>query len=805
MIITRRWLDNFINLDDISDDKITQALNSLGFEVENYKSYKKLNDDLIIGFVSAVFPMEGTKLNFCFVDIGEELVSPIVTGATNIKEGQYVIVARPEKTIANGVTLAIKKIQGKISEGMIVSLSEIGMQNSSLINNEITDWIYEVFTKQDLYTLIGNDNALDIIGFNDSVWEISLTLNRSDALGSLQVAKELANYFKKQINFVDEPYKISQSKNKITTTFELDNSDKIIRSLAIQQFDIKELLSFDKRILNIYSNQDIWLKFNEVKTSLNFWLDLSNIIAIETGQPVIFLDPKKITKKLSIKNNPNQTNQTNLQLMHGDEVISTLGVDFNIDFLPTLNDDSAQVLLVILSLDPYFMRKQQKSFNMSNISLQRWMKPISSKLYNLTAQRTIFWLNEYNLLSTASSLDVLIESEEKENIVNVDLKEINNLLGIKLSFQKIQSLFKKLDFEIKKLPNNIISFKIDNLRTDITHQAHIIEEIARLYGYNNIKSEPPIIESAIKSKNFENKLKIQIENYLIGLGFNNVKTYSLMNKKEVEAWDLFNIKNPLNLISPLSKLRETYRLSISKSLIEIATLNYAKGNKNIKLYEFGDIYNKKNVWKKHLSFLISGDVIFQKAYNIDIKPNYSYAKGILDEILKFYQLNWSEIEITTNQSVNNDIHPYINGCIKYHDEILGFIYKLNPHFEKEQKLDETYIVELCISTLEKFLNPTIKLNEIPKFQKTSRDVTMLLEEKHKYNQIINSISKNINFISNIYLFDIYQDHLLKQEQKTAISIKVEFNSTEQQLSDEIIAIEWKKMLKNISDLNIKIK
>jgi len=805
MIITRRWLDNFINLDDISDDKITQALNSLGFEVENYKSYKKLNDDLIIGFVSAVFPMEGTKLNFCFVDIGEELVSPIVTGATNIKEGQHVIVARPDITIANGVTLAIKKIQGKISEGMIVSLSEIGMQNSSLISNEITDWIYEVFTKQDLYTLIGNDNALDVIGFNDSVWKISLTLNRSDALGSLQVAKELTNYFKKQINFVGETYKINPSKNKITTTFELDNSDKIIRSLAIQQFDIKKLLSFDKRILNIYSNQDIWLKFNEVKTSLNFWLDLSSIIAIETGQPIIFLDPKKITKKLSVKNNPNQKNKTNLQLMHGDEVISTLGVDFNIDFLPTSNDESDQVLVVFLSLDPYFMRKQQKSFNMLSVSLQRWMKPISSKLYNLAAQRTIFWLNEYNLLSSFSSLDVLIESEEKENIVNVDLKEINNLLGIKLSFQKIQSLFKKLDFEIKKLPNNIISFKIDSLRTDITHQAHIIEEIARLYGYNNIKSEPPIIESVIKSKNFENKLKLQIENYLIGLGFNNVKTYSLMNKKEVETWDLFNIKNPLNLISPLSKLRETYRLSISKSLIEIATLNYAKGNKNIKLYEFGDIYNKINIWKKHLSFLISGGVIFQKAYNIDIKPNYGYAKGILDEILKFYQLNLNEIEITTNQNVNNDIHPYINGCIKYRDEILGFIYKLSPHFVKKQKLDETFIVELCISTLEKFLNSTIKLDEISKFQKTSRDVTMLLEEKHKYNQIINSISKNINFISNIYLFDIYQDHFLKQEQKTAISIKVEFNSTKQQLSDEIIAIEWKKMLKNISDLNIKIK
>ncbi|QGS52165.1 phenylalanine--tRNA ligase subunit beta [Spiroplasma tabanidicola] len=805
MVITRNWLKNFIDIKGIRSDEITVALNSLGFEVDAKRVYRDLNDQLTLGHVGSVAPIEGTKLNFCFVDKGEDLVSPIVCGANNVKEGQYVIVASPGKTISTGLTLETKEIQGKISEGMICSLTEIGVDQNVQTEVEL-EGIYPIFTKTDPYSLIGSNEVLNIIGFNDVVWDVDLTLNRSDALGAMQIVKELANYFDKDVKDYTKNLKQIPSIYHVSVSLkETEESKELVRSCAMELFDLKEVHSIHENETepNIYSFQDIWLKFCGFKSQENFWLDLANVIAIETGQPILFLDPEKLKTQLHIQNNPTDKKPINYQLMCADEVVSTLGVDFNKYFLPSAK--SKQVIAVYLSLNPILMRKHQKFANSNSALLQRWIKPISSRLYSLASKRLHYWFDQYNLYSANTEVEVQVEPVDSLKKVEVSLDYINEFLGTKLKVDQVKKLFENLEFKISESKKEVLKFEVDPFRTDISHKAHIIEEIARLYGYNKIESKPQIIEATLKEKQLENKLLKQLENYLIDNGFNNIKTYSLMNKKVVERWDLFNLKDPIDLMSPLSNLRESYRLSIAQSAIEIANLNSSRGNKNLKLYEIADVYNLKGIRDKRLSVLTSGEVFYQKAYNLNISSSYPYLKGILDEVLSIYQIDLNDLNIQNMSKPIDEIHPFINAQVKYKDILIGFIFKLSPRYEQANKLANTFVIELSLSEIEKLFERKNIIKEASKFQKTSRDVTMLLSVSDNYNEVIKNITKDINYLTHFSLLDIYQDETLANEQKSAISVGFEFNSNEKQLTDKEVSSEWQKILDKIKKLKIEVK
>ncbi len=802
MYLTRKWLEKLIDLKGVKNEQITVALNSLGFEVDSFKDYSNLNDKLKIAHLGNVAPIEGTHLNFCFVDKGEDLVSPIVCGASNVKEGQYVILAEAGKKLANGITLTNKEIKGKMSEGMLCALPEIGLNPKALSDKE-KDWIYPIVTKEDTYSMIGSENALHEIGFLDAVWEVDLTLNRSDALGAMQLAKEIANYFDKKLEDISKEYKLKINSLKAPVSIKIHKEvDKFVRSAVVQTVKVKDVISIGDKEYKIYSNQDLWLKFNDSKTTHNFWLDLANAIAIETGQPVMFLDPKKLNSQLEIKNNKNSEHEVNLQLLCDKKVISTLGVETNLDFLPTV--DSKEILVVYLSLDPIFMRKQQKEFNTSTVDLQRYMKPVSSKLYTLAQNRVMYWLDQYNIYESNSQFEIIKESNEKQTQVSVKLEYIHKLMGIKLSIKEIKALFKVLDFEVIDNKDEIL-FIIDQFRTDIVHKADIVEEITRIYGYNNVTSIAPKILSDNKSKKLDLRLQKQSENYLLGLGFTNIKTYSLLSNEEVKKWNLFNIENPINLMSPLSKLRETFRLSLSRSIIETAAFNYSKGNKNVKLYEFGDIYNMNNLRQRHLSVLISGDILNQKGYDISIKASYAYIKGICDSIIEAYNIDLNDVSFDLNEDIINEIHPYINAKISLKGKTLGFIYKLNPRFEQSQKLDATFILELNLSEIQNTKNSIIRAQEISKFQKTTRDVSIILKASDKYSEVINKIIKKVNYLVKIELIDIYQDNKMKENNSKSVSISFEFNSASNQLTDQEVQNEWNKVLNNLSKLKIEVR
>ncbi|WP_338971370.1 phenylalanine--tRNA ligase subunit beta [Spiroplasma endosymbiont of Panorpa germanica] len=802
MIITRNWLDRYIDLKGIKNEEISVALNSLGFEVEEENDYKGLNDELVLGRVSFCEKMPGTHLSSTFVDTGTDLPHMILCGASNVGEGQFVITALPGMTIANGLTINKREIQGKSSEGMICSLTEIGMKPEFQTEKEL-DGIYEIHAKEDLYKSSG-DSILEQIGFEDYTWEVDLTLNRSDALSALQLAKEVGNYFNRDFNF-DFKNNIAQVKKPINIDVQIDTilSDEV-KMIAYSAFETKKIYSLDSENLFIYSNDELMMKYSGIKKEDSFFEDLSNLIAFESGQPTIFLDPDKITAPLKITN-LGSDKEPKIGLTMDDKVVVILGNNVEKEFQPT--EKSLNLVALFLNISPIIMRRQQKLLNKSNCVLQRFMKPMSTNLVIQANEITTALLQKYDFIDTRQELAYIKKPDFDVKKILLPSKRIREYLGFGLNLKRIQKLFSQLDFQITTVgeKNNTFEFICDPNRLDLNFEADIIEEIARLYGYDNIKAVPPTLTMVGKPQNLARNVQSKLANYLIGAGYANVKTYSLTKAEDVSEWDLFKLNNPIKLMSPISKNHEVYRQSLAKSLIDVVELNSSRGNKSTKLYEVADIYNLSGVRQRHLAIAITGDLIDDKVFKTKIAVSFEYLKAICENILTIMNVDLSNVDFIWNSESNNDMHPFINAKICYEQKVIGFLFKLNPKKEQSLKVAGTLILELNLSEIEAISKKVIDLKPISRFQKTSRDVSFEIQDDKNLGSFFKDIIKDVDHLIGFKVIDVYVDEKLQSNQLKAIAMNFTFNSLEKQLSDNEINDEFNKIIANIDNLGLKVR
>ncbi|WP_434336017.1 phenylalanine--tRNA ligase subunit beta [Mycoplasma capricolum subsp. capricolum] len=794
MIITRNWLKKYLNLDNISNDQINVALNSLGFEVDNVYDLNSLNSELVLGYVEQSKQIPDTHLKLNKVNIGTKSLQ-IVCGASNVDVNQFVVVAPINATIANGLTLTSKKIQNYESQGMICALNEIGI-NQSVINKEDQLKIYNVFDKNlDLKKYLGKD-VKQIIGLDDYLFEIDLTLNRSDCLASFQILKELANYFDLEIKSYD---------NKFNDFKENDLDLKITISKKIEE-QIKTI-SYSNFVLNNHLNKldsidDIFLKLNQISSTNNLINDLSLLSTLSTAQTHILIDLDKL-KSFNLKLELINHNDKELLCLTSDnQIVNIIGLQTESKF--SIDNNSKNVLNIMLNIEPNLMRKQQKLLNTSNINLQRYIKPINPNLFDLANLNLTSLLNSYNLVNKAYKVKVLKQTYKNKTEFEIKISEINDLLGTNLTIDQIKSLFKKLDFKITN-KNDLLTFNIDPNRIDISSKNDLCEEVARLYSYDNIQEVALSFTSFKKPKNLNLKLENKLTNYLIGLGFNNTKTYSLTTQIDAKHWNLFNISDFINLLSPLSNLRQTYRTSLSKSLIDTAIYNHSINNKELKLFEIADIYNLNQLKQRHLVFLTSHHIYKNSLIHQLVENNFYYNKEILESIFDLYNLDFSQIKYVNNLDVIKEIHPYINATIYYQKQLIGFIYQLNPKFESENKLNKTFVCEINLDVLNELKNKTIEAKTLSKFQSSSRDLTIEISNDLIYQDVLLKAISDVKYITSSKVVDLYLDDKLAKNNTKALTIQFIFNDLDHQLTEAEINTEFEKIISNVKKMKVVIR
>ncbi len=773
MIVTRSWLQEFIDISKISTDDICKTLNSIGLEVDSLEKQRIVSGIVIGKVLEKEKHPDANKLNICQVDLGKETVQ-IVCGAKNVQAGQYVPVATVGCKLSEDFKIKKAKLRGVDSNGMICSSTEIGLA-------KLNDGILEL--DDSIGKLIVGNELKEYPNLNDDIIEIELTANRGDCLSINGVARELSAFY--NIPFKEQDHSIINNDLGIGQVLEVESSNNIDSKYIYTVANTKEF-----RLPLIYKLRvGIIDKFKEN--------DLQDIITYVTHSTGVIINAYA-KKDANIINNIAtlyiKKDEQGFDVVSGIDNLSTVCIEHNdINF-----DESNEYIIEASYIHPETLSKKvfetkrktgdvyYKSSRGSESCIYTGMKTfcsliskLGSKIYNGDESYTDF---------------------DEKLTLDVSVKKINAIIGQKIEKIKIEKILSSLGFEVKDGANGVLSIQIPLFRHDIKNIADVTEEIVRIIGIDNIKAKPLAIDEVNRinqtSYNLIKKNKLRAK--AIENGFYETLTYVFTSKDNLLKYNLPIVKDDLDILNPIVKELDTFRTTILLNLIEACSNNVKLGFKSTSFFEIGTIFDSNRTESRKISFIFSGAKEIEAISNAGKPKNidfFEFSKKILNTVGKF--------DLEPLKKVSNDlIHPYQNASVIVEGEEIGFISKLHPSVAEDYNLSDTFIAEI---DFDKISNELIKTNSYSKFQASKKDLSIITPKDMPYKEIkdvINSISdKNIKQFN---LIDIYSDE--KLDNKESLTIRFVLQSDNKTLEEEDITNTMKNILDNLNEkLNIGLR
>ena len=779
MKLSTNFVKDYIDI-DVDVKQLAKDMTRVGNE---YDSAGKLINatKLIIGkIIECVDHPDSDHLHLCKVDIGKEVLN-IVCGAPNARKGLKVIVAQngaelPEKTIKKGM------IRGQESNGMLCSIAELGLEHKFL-KPEDKDGIAELGED----AVIGED-PIKYLGLDDDVIDFELTANRGDLLSVLGMAYEIGAIYDKTVKTVDLSHKEygKDLNENFKTEVKTDNC-KLLLVKKVENVEIKESPSFIKNRLIASGIRPI-----------NNVVDISNYVMLELGQPLHFYDADRLGNKLVVRMAEKGEKLTTLDniertLDDSDIVIadSTHGVGLAgvMGGLETeVENDTKNIIIESAIFDSVKIRLTSKKILRSEAS-NRFEKGLDPNRTYMAIERACALLEKYANGKVVTGIVKYDKTDNKEKEINLEFKNVNDVLGTTISQKEILDVFRKLGFSYS-VKGDIVTVKVPTRRLDISIKEDLIEEVSRIYGVDNIQGKLPVVP--MKKGTFD-KTQREIRNKMISLGLNETLTYVLINDKEVHKFTLDEFEE-LKLLDPITEDRNTLRYTIIPSLLKIYEYNNARGQKDISIFEIGKgFYKKGEIYGEDtkLCCLMTGK--YSIGLNHTNNVDFYTIKGVVEEILNYlgYEGRYSFIK----QEMPKEIHPGQSAYINVNGTDVGIIGKLHPNVSKE----DIYVFEINLDELFKKKVGKMKYKEISKFPSVKKDVAFLINKK-VVSKDIEKVIKNSggSILSDIEVFDVYTGKNI-DENKKSIAYSLNFIDNKKTLTDEEVNNLLEKIIKNVCD------
>src|SRR5574344_2028023 len=743
MIITRRWLEEFINISNISTDEICKTLNSIGLEVDSVEKKSIASKVVVAKVLSKEKHPDADKLNVCQVDLGDE-VTQIVCGASNVEAGQTVAVATIGSILGNDFKIKAAKLRGVESNGMICSSTELGLP-------KLNDGI--MVLDNSIGELILGKELKDYPSLNDDIIEIGLTPNRGDCLSILGVARELAAFY--DLPLIELDKNINSHELSIGQIFEI-NSSNIDTFLAYKAID------FSGFKLDLITNLRVALigKFKENHNIKNSLIYATHCVGV-----ILNAYPREDFVLKNEKGFDCSYSSTNC--------LSQICVDQK-DFSENSND----FLLEASYINPEVISK--RVFDAKIKTGDIFYKASRGSNPDLS-----YGVNYFS--SFASKMGATIYSGTKEFLediekitLSISVKNINSIIGQDIEKIEIERILTSLEFEIKESVDDILLIKVPHYRHDIKNIADIAEEVIRMVGIDNIISKPLAIDEVnrVNKTSLDLQKKNKLRYKAIENGFFETLTYVFSSKENLEKYGFKTVKDDLDLINPIVKELNTYRTTLLLNLIEACSNNFKTGARSASFFEIGTIFDENRVESKKIAFVHSGASSLEDVSNSGKPKNidfFSFAKKVLNTIGEF------ELEPMTNID-NKFIHPYQSANILIDGKISGFISKLHPSVESDFDLSDTFFAQIDFDSLK---NSLVKASSYSKFQASRKDLSIIAPKTLEFKEIkkvINSLNNNL--IKQYNLIDIYSDEKLGENE--SLTIRFTLQSDDKTLEDEDI-------------------
>ena len=786
MKISYNWIKQFLEI-DLPSERVSEILTDLGLEVESFKTHESVKGGLegvVIGEVlhCSQHP-NADRLKVTEVDLGKKVVQ-IVCGAPNVAKGQKVAVATVGTSLYDkeGKEFLIKKskIRGEESDGMICAEDELGLGESH-------DGIMILDTDLKNGTPCKEVFNIEV----DTVFEIGLTPNRADAMSHMGVARDLKAYFQ----FRDFKFKWSEP---VIDKFIADSTDKKFSVSVESKKKVPRYMGVNIKNLTIKTSPD-WLQ-NRLKavgiTPKNNIIDITNFVLHHLGQPLHAFDLNKIKGGIIVKNVPQDTPFVTLDGMsrklHADDLmicdhqkpLCIAGVFGGQD--SGVSENTTSIFLESAYFDPVSIRKSAKRHGLNtdaSFRFERGIDPqITSKALSYAAKLV---LELAGGTIEGKPYDIKQELPEAYKFM-LSYEQINNTIGQEISKEEVSKILTGLEIKIENSNEEGILVEIPHYRVDVTRPADVIEEILRVYGYNNVKIST-LLKTNLPDFEISNDHQIaeRLSNQLVSLGFHEMINNSINSpdygkiSKSIEALEEVNIINPLG--QELSQMRT----SLLPGALEVLAFNINRQSKSLKFFEFGKTYQHaygSYKEEKCLSLAICGDV-YRENWNVSYQPHlFFYLKGIIQQILqKNSSIDWEE-SISAKDVFSEGLTYSHKG-----KTILDFGYVKNDILQKFNINQEVLFAEISFSLLGDFVkNNNIQYNETIRFPQIRRDFALLIDDSVSFDALKKTaLNTEKNILKAVKLFDVYEGNKLPKGKKS-YGISFYFQDPEKTLTDKYV-------------------
>lgn len=778
MKISFNWLKQYINI-SLTPEQVAEILTGTGLEVEGIEKYESIKGGLNGFVIGEVLSCEkhpnADKLSVTRVDIGNNNVLPIVCGAPNVAKGQKVVVATVGTTLYTSqgeFTIKKAKLRGEASEGMICAEDEIGIGDSHdgiiVLPENVT-----IGTPANKYFNVEND----------TIFEIGLTPNRIDGASHIGVARDLAAYLKQNGQAQLEMPSVedfSVDNNKLNIDVEIKNPDACKRYSGVTISNV-----------NI-ANSPEWLQ-NKLKaigiTPINNVVDITNYVLHELGHPLHAFDADKLNgNKIVVRTCPDGTHfrtlddtdrilsANDLMICDSKKPACMAGIFGGADSGVSAN--TKNIFLESAWFNPVYVRKTAKRHGLNTDSSFRFERGADYNITVYALKRTALLIKEIAGGEISSEItDIYPEAIEKK-VVKVYFKNIQRLIGKTLHPERIIGILQSLDFEVLDQVDEGMMLSVPSYRVDVTREADVIEEILRIYGYNNIDIPAKLNATLSVTKGVDNeKLVNTVSDILIGAGYNEIMSNSLTASSNYQGLTTYAPEKSVKLLNPLSNDLDVMRQTLLFSGLEAIIRNINRQNPNLQLFEFGNTYqlgnkNAEDLTKQYLQSTKLGVFITGKKNDVtwntaDAHSTFFQLKATVLKILKYSGIHTGNIaqEIISDKT---DVYKQCLGLSVDGRTVaeMGIVNtSILKKFDIEQDVFFTEINWDII--LQKAEKNTVQFRELPKYPEVKRDLSMILDKQISFEALKQLAFKTEKkYLKEVNIFDVYQGKNIPEGKKS---------------------------------------
>ena len=797
MLVSYNWLQDFLDVDEKPKD-LAEKITRTGVEIASVTHPEEGLKKLVVGHVVDCEAVEGTHLHLTHVDVGEDEPLQIVCGAPNVAADQDVIVALHGARIAGNEKIKKGKIRGMQSFGMICGLQEIGFSDS-VVPEKYADGIF-VFPKDS--DVKPGDDIYHALGMDDYILDFDITPNRADTLSMEGAAYEVGA-------IVDQKPKVENVVLKEDGTDWTDSLNVKVDTKLAPKFYLRKISGVQIGESPLWMQTRLW---NAGIRPINNVVDVTNYVMLLTGQPMHAYDAKTFAngkfevrlankgEKLTLLNEKEiDLDPNDIVITDGEKPVMMAGVMGGLN--SEITADTTDVILESAIFDPTLVRKAALRHANRTEASSRYEKGINwdatEKAINMAA---LLLRNDANA-TVDEGIIKAADTEREPVVVKTTVSYINHVLGTEISAEDMIKIFDRLGFSVDQDGDNI-AVHVPNRRWDISIPADLVEEVGRIYGYDSLKSTQPLLDETNGGySDFETKMR-RIKQVVEGQGLMEAISYSLTSPEKAVRYTV-NPKETVKVQMPLNSSRSTMRENLMTGLVDAASYNFARKEKELHLFEQGRVYDHEGGSfneHEHLATLYTGKTFDENWQHKNEKIDFFYVKGQLEDLFDAIGLDQTKIEYKATEI--DGMHPTRTATIYFDGEYIGMI-GMVAHVvtmaDKALRSAEIYGYELDLDAIIPHLTKGMTSKPAPKFPAIERDLSILVNKEVTNAQIENVIHVNAGkYLYDLKVIDVYEGSHIEPGKKS-LAYSLTFLNEHDTLTDEVVTNAMDKITAALQD------